>query len=227
MPNALCRSRLTKSGLANYPISSNQIQSIKTMNTTSEAFYDRVAPLYPVIDCILKPQKQRLFYEINSYPPGKLLDIGVGNGAHLKYYTRHAVVGVDRSEGMIAAARKHQRENIQLLQMDGEALEFPDESFDHVILSHVIAVVEHPDKLLKEVHRVLKPHGKVFILNHFTPVNWLKYLDLSFARISRLLHFRSVFRITDLEQIRKFRLLSERKTDLFSYFKLLIYEKNV
>ena len=197
------------------------------MNTSSETFYDRITPLYPVIDLFLKPQKQRLFYEINSYPPGRLLDIGVGNGAHLKYYTRHAVIGVDRSKKMIAAARKRQRDNIQLLQMDGEALAFPNESFDYVVLSHVIAVVEHPEKVLQEVHRVLKPGGRVIILNHFTPDNWLRYLDLSFAKISRLLHFRSIFRIADLAQIRKFRLLNECSIGVFSYFKVLIYEKNV
>lgn len=183
--------------------------------------------MYPLIDLFLKPQKRKLFHMINTLPSGRLLEIGVGNGADLKYYTRHIVIAVDNSKSMIERARKRQKDNVCLLQMNGEALSFPNESFDYVILSHVIAVVEHPEKVMLEVHRVLKPNGKIIILNHFTPNNWLKYLDISFAKISRLLYFRSVFRITELAEIRKFRLLSESRAGLFSYFKILIYEKNV
>lgn len=194
---------------------------------SNSKFYDRLTPLYPAIDLFLKPQKRKFLRTINAYPPGKLLEIGVGNGAHLKYYTKHEVIGVDTSKSMLARARKHQKDNIRLLQMNGEALSFPNGSFDYVILSHVIAVVEDPEKVLDEVYRVLKPNGKVFILNHFTPDNWLKWLDISFEKISELLHFKSVFRITGLVQIKKFILLRELNAGLFSYFKILIYEKNV
>jgi phosphatidylethanolamine/phosphatidyl-N-methylethanolamine N-methyltransferase len=111
--------------------------------------------------------------------------------------------------------------------MNGETLLFPKETFDYVILSHVIAVVENPEKLLEEVHRVLKPNGKIFILNHFTPDNGLKYVDKAFGKISKHFYFKSVFQISSLSTIEKFRLLSESNAGLFSYFKILIYEKNM
>ena len=79
--------------------------------------------------------------------------------------------------------------------MDGESLLFPDESFDYVVLSHVITVVDDPERLLKETYRVLKADGRVFILNHFTPNNWLKHLDKSFQAIAKIFHFQSVFYI--------------------------------
>ena len=60
------------------------------------------------------------------------------------------------------------------MQMDGENLQFPDCYFDYVVLSHVITVVDDPEKLLEETYRVLKPNGKIFILNHFTPKNSVK-----------------------------------------------------
>jgi phosphatidylethanolamine/phosphatidyl-N-methylethanolamine N-methyltransferase len=197
------------------------------MNKASDKFYDRLSFLYPVVDIFMKPQKRKFFGMINNYPHGQLLEIGVGNGEHLKYYSTHNITGVDTSESMLARARRHQKENIQLIKMNGEALSFPNEMFDYVILSHVIAVVEDPEKVLEEAHRVLKPGGKVFILNHFTPDNWLKYVDKSLSRITKLLYFKSVFHISSLSKIEKFKLLSAFDAGMFSYFKILIYEKNV
>lgn len=194
---------------------------------TSDAFYDRITPFYPLINLFLNPQKRKFFRTINAYPPGQLLEIGVGNGAHLKYYARHDVTAIDSSGNMISRARKNHNGNILLLQMNGEALAFPNESFDYVVLSHVIAVVENPQQVLEEVYRVLRSNGKVLMLNHFTPDNWLRYLDTGFEKISRLLHFKSVFHIAGLVQTGTFTLLSEQNAGLFSYFKILVYEKNV
>jgi len=196
------------------------------MSKNSVKFYDRLSSLYPLIDLFLKPQKRKFVKGINSYPFGRLLEIGVGNGSHLKYYSTHEIIGVDTSISMLNKARQFQKSNIQLLQMNGETLSFSNETFDYVILSHVIAVVDDPEKLLEEIHRVLKPNGKVFILNHFTPDNWLKYLDRSVEKISEILCFKSVFHITSLSKIERFKLLREINAGLFSYFKILIYEKH-
>lgn len=191
------------------------------------SFYNQFASFYPIIDLFLNPQKRKLFSEVNKYPYGRLLEIGVGNGSHLKYYTTHQIVGVDTSAVMLNRAKRQQQPGIQLLQMNGETLLFPDDAFDYVVLSHVIAVVDDPEKLLEETYRVLKPGGKVFILNHFTPDNWLKYLDCSFQKFSSLFHFKSEFYISSLKKLEKFRLLSELSVGLFSYFKILTYEKNL
>jgi phosphatidylethanolamine/phosphatidyl-N-methylethanolamine N-methyltransferase len=109
--------------------------------------------------------------------------------------------------------------------MNGEALLFADNHFDYVVLSHVIAVVDHPEQLMNEVLRVLKPQGQLFILNHFTPDNWLGYVDDAFQQVSRLLHFRSVFYIHQIAAIKNFTLRKEIGLGLASYFKLLIYQK--
>lgn len=127
---------------------------------------------------------------------------------------------------MLEAAGKKKAENIKLLHMNGETLLFPHQTFDYVILSHVIAVVDNPEKLLEETYRVLKPGGKVFILNHFTPNNWLRHIDSSFQTVSKLFHFRSVFYINSLHTIKKFTLLEETSFGQLAYFKLLIYGKD-
>jgi len=197
------------------------------MNTRSEKFYNRFAFMYPVIDLFLRPQKRKFFSTINGYPNGQLLDIGVGNGAHFKYYSTHKITGIDTSRNMVMQAQKQAGGNIHVLQMNGENLSFRSGVFDYVILSHVLAVVEDPERLLEEVYRVLKPGGKIFILNHFTPNNWLRYVDEAFGNISRRFHFKSVFHVSDLHQIEKFKMLRSFNAGPFSYFKILIYEKSI
>ena len=195
------------------------------MTDNSAKFYDRFTSLYPFVELFLKPQKNKFFNEVNRCSPGRLLEIGIGNGSNLTYYNHHQVVGIDTSRSMLEQASSLRMKNVQLFQMNGENLEFPNESFDYVVLSHVIAVVENPKKVLDEVYRVLKPNGKIFILNHFTPDNALKYLDSLFAKVSALLHFRSEFPISGLVSQEKLRLLNEHDVGFFSYFKILIYEK--
>jgi phosphatidylethanolamine/phosphatidyl-N-methylethanolamine N-methyltransferase len=158
-------------------------------------------------------------------PFGRVLEIGVGNGKHFRLYQTHKITGIDSSPAMLKIAEKHKAAHIELMHMNGESLLFYDQSFDYVILSHIIAVVDQPDKLLEETYRVLKPGGQIFILNHFTPQNWLRHVDRSFQFLSKLLHFKSVFDVDSLQTLKKFTLLKEINFTPFQYFKLLIYRK--
>ncbi|WP_238395230.1 class I SAM-dependent methyltransferase [Mucilaginibacter sp. 14171R-50] len=195
------------------------------MNTRSAFFYNKFSVLYPLVDMVLKPQKRVLFNLINTLPEGDLLEIGVGNGSHFKLYTKHRVTGIDTSAAMLKAALKNSRPNIKVMEMDGEALLFADRTFDYVVLSHVIAVTGNADRLLEEVWRVLKPGGQVYILNHFTPDNWLRHADHLFKKLSHKLHFKSVFSIDEVIAIKKFKLLKEIGFGPGLYFKLLVYQK--
>lgn len=200
-------------------------QNYFQMSKQTDSFYNKFSCLYPLVEVFLKSQKRVLFSEINKLPGGKLLEIGVGNGAHFELYKKHHVTGIDTSAAMLNVARKHCTAKIQLLEMNGEALLFADDQFDYVVLSHVIAVVDHPEQLLNEVLRVLKPQGQLFILNHFTPDNWLGYIDSAFQQVSKLLHFRSVFYMHQIATIKNFRLCKEVGLGMACYFKLLIYQK--
>lgn len=195
------------------------------MKLSSESFYDRFSFLYPLVDVFLKPQKSVLAREINAMPAGSLLDIGVGNGSNLSIYTKHEMTGIDTSSSMLTIARKRKCEDARLFQMDGAALQFQDAQFDYVVLSHVIAVVADPDKVLEEAFRVLRPGGHLFILNHFTPDNWLKVLDHAAARVSAKIHVRSIFDIDEIESIKRFILIRKIPLGALAYFKLLIYQK--
>ncbi|WP_293310496.1 class I SAM-dependent methyltransferase [Pedobacter sp. UBA5917] len=188
-------------------------------------FYNRFSFLYPLVDVFLKPQKKKFFNEINQLPHGNLLEIGVGNGSHFYLYKNHKITGIEISTSMLNIARKNQTDNIELFQMNGEKLDFKDNIFDYVILSHVIAVADDPEKLLTQCLRVLKPNGKLFILNHFTPDNFLKYVDRIFNFCSKWLHLKSLFYIKDIKVTDQFKLEKEIVLKPFSYFRILIFAK--
>lgn len=195
------------------------------MTERTANFYNKFSICYPLVDILLKPQKKILFKEVCLLPKGNLLEIGVGNGQHLKYYGKHQITGIDTSIAMLNAAKKYDAGNADLLEMDGKQLLFSDEAFDYAVLSHVIAVVDDPNRVLSEVYRVLKPGGKLFILNHFTPNNCLKYVDKMFEPFSKAFHFRSVFKISELTVLKQFTLVKEVGFGWGSYFKLLVVEK--
>lgn len=126
---------------------------------------------------------------------------------------------------MLNVARKNQTGNIELFLMNGEELNFEANTFDYVVLSHVIAVADDPEKLLTQCHRVLKSNGKLLILNHFTPDNFLKYVDRIFNFCSKWLHLKSLFYIKDIKVTDQFKLEKEIVLKPFSYFKILIFAK--
>ena len=196
------------------------------MKSYNERFYDLIAWFYPVIDLFLREQKSVMMREVNNLPRGSILEIGVGNGKHLSLYKRHSITGIDISGQMIKFARKRRIKNICLLKMNAEHLNFENESFDYVVISHVIAVVEKPEKVLEEAHRVLKQNGKLIILNHFTPDNWLRYIDCVFGRISKWFRLKSLFYQTDLDILRRYTIVKEEWLGVFSYYKLLLLNKN-
>jgi demethylmenaquinone methyltransferase/2-methoxy-6-polyprenyl-1,4-benzoquinol methylase len=146
---------------------------ISTMSAVSK--YNRIAPVYELIDLPLE-----LFFfrkwrkEALSGLSGKVLEIGVGSGRNLKYYHSNALVtGIDNSEGMLEKAREKAKEmkNVNLLLMDAENLEFPDNSFDYVITTFVLCTIPDPVKALKEMRRVLKPSGELISLEHMHSSN--------------------------------------------------------
>lgn len=195
------------------------------MNNSANTFYNSISYLYPVVDLFLKKHKKALIKEVNKEAPGLVLEIGVGNGSHLPLYTSHRITAIDISEAMLSRARRFENSHIKLLVMDGENLSFPEAGFDYVVMSHVLAVTNRPDQLLDQVYKVLKPEGKVFILNHFTPDNLLSYLDKGFQPFSSFLHFRSLFYMHNIKGLQRFRLIKRQNLGICSYFKLVILSK--
>ena len=97
---------------------------------------------------------------------GRILDIGCGTGRNLPLYAKDTdVVGLDIRVELLLAARKRAPDR-PLLLASAEALPFRDHVFDTVVSGLVFCSV--PDALtgLREVHRVLRPDGRLRMLEH-------------------------------------------------------------
>ena len=102
---------------------------------------------------------------------GRSLEIGVGSGLNLPYYTdavTHAV-GADLSTGMMDIAHERGRtlgQPIALVQADAERLPFPDAAFDTVAVSLVLCTIPDPERALREMMRVCVSDGRIVLLEH-------------------------------------------------------------
>ena len=129
-----------------------------------------------VYDFIFKsffhPRQKRALSEVTFKPSDKILDVGVGTGLTLPLYPSYCdVTGIDLSSSMLAQAQKKVEKlgltNVVLREMDASSLDFPDDTFDYVVATHIISVVPEPLSVIKEMKRVTKPGGKFVIVNHF------------------------------------------------------------
>ncbi|HSI91694.1 MAG TPA: bifunctional demethylmenaquinone methyltransferase/2-methoxy-6-polyprenyl-1,4-benzoquinol methylase UbiE [Adhaeribacter sp.] len=109
--------------------------------------------------------------------PAQILDIATGTGDFAIEALRlqpEKVTGIDISEGMLAVGReKLKKKNltgkIELLSGDSENLQFPENSFGAVTCAFGVRNFENLEKGLSEMLRVLKPGGRVVILEFSKP----------------------------------------------------------
>ncbi len=104
-----------------------------------------------------------LFY-LPAKQAGKLLDIGCGNGSSMLVMRNQGwdVSGIDFDKQAIAQAQTHNLNATVVASLD--TLDYQDNSFDAIMLNHVIEHVPQPIKLVQECFRVLKPSGTLVAL---------------------------------------------------------------
>ena len=137
--------------------------------------------LAPVYDRLTAPLEHRSFARWRerawSRVPdgGSGLEIGAGTGANFPYHPAGTrMVATDISDRMLLQARvKSERNGAPLVACDVQALPFPDETFDWVAETLVFCEVPDPVVGLHELRRVLKPSGKLVMLEHVRPAGWL------------------------------------------------------
>lgn len=102
---------------------------------------------------------------------GDILEVGAGTGVNLDYYS-DSVASLTLSE-----PDRHMRAQLskrlatvtiahQIIDAPAETIPCPDHSFDAAVVTLVLCSVNHPEKSLSELYRVLKPGGKLALIEH-------------------------------------------------------------
>ncbi len=141
--------------------------------------YDKIAPNY---DKSFEPFERwflsRWRAETLSHLPfdASILEIGAGTGLNFAHYPncKHAVAS-EISIKMLEVA-KEKTNIIELIQADAENLPFAENSFDAAFATLVFCSIPNPENAFRELQRIVKPHGKIILLEHVRPKGLLGYL---------------------------------------------------
>lgn len=171
-----------------------------------KAAYRRYANVYDALfGPVLQPGRRAVMQALDCKPGERVLEVGVGTGLSLPLYPSGVrVTGIDLSREMLDKARrrveKKKLANVEgLMEMDAEAMSFADASFDKVVAMYVVSVTDRPARLLHELHRVCKPDGEIFIVNHVRSSNpVVGAVEKSLARFTNQLGFHPDFELRDL-----------------------------
>jgi ubiquinone/menaquinone biosynthesis C-methylase UbiE len=131
-------------------------------------YNDRVVPLLVELAmrrADLEPYRRRLLAQAN----GHVLEIGVGAGANLPFYTTHAadVVGIEPHPRLIAkAAQGRAAIPAKMVAGSAEELPFDDRCIDTVVTTFTLCSIPDAAKALREMRRVLKPSGQLLFVEH-------------------------------------------------------------
>lgn len=165
------------------------------------AAYARWAKVYDALfGLVSAPARRRAVAAVNALPDGRVLEVGVGTGLSLPLYRRGLrVTGIDLSPEMLARARaKVARDRLDhveaLVEMDAEAMGFPDGAFDAAVAMFVASVVPNPRRMLAEMRRVVRPGGTLLFVNHFAAEGGLRHaIERAAAPFSRALGWHPDF----------------------------------
>jgi demethylmenaquinone methyltransferase/2-methoxy-6-polyprenyl-1,4-benzoquinol methylase len=134
------------------------------------ASYDRVAT---VLSLGQDPRWRRAAVDaIQARPTDRVLDVATGTGMvaqelHDRYGC--AVVGLDQSADMLAVARTRDGVYYSIVEARAESLPFPDGSFDHLTFTYLLRYVDDPAATMRELARVVRPGGRVAMVEFGLP----------------------------------------------------------
>jgi len=116
---------------------------------------------------------------------GNILDFGCGSKPYIDLF-----FGVNEYIGLDYNGQGHSHENEQIdVFYDGITIPFPDNTFDNIFTCEVLEHIPNFNSSLKELHRVLKPGGRILIVcpfiyaEHETPNDYYRYTSFGIKQI--------------------------------------------
>lgn len=140
------------------------------------------------------PKIMELRSKLVPLAEGRVFELGVGGGLNQPFYDTAKVTafaGIDPGGKLLDYARDAAREKgweADIRQGRGEAIPFPDGSFDTVVSTYTLCSVENEGQVLSELRRILKPGGRLLYLEHGRapdpgPARWQRRIEPAWKRV--------------------------------------------
>ena len=198
--------------------------------------YARWAPIYDAVCGPVMVKGRRAAASAARMIGGKILEVGVGTGLSFDDYDATTeITGIDLSAPMLEKARARMAsgrypyvKDVRL--MDAHNMAFADATFDCVVAQFVITLVASPEQVLSECHRVVKPGGRIILVNHlYSEVGVAAAVERWAAQRTRSLGLRPEFPFARLQawaHANKDAILVERrKVAPFGIYTLVCFER--
>lgn len=190
-------------------------------------FYDRV------FGPVFEPGRKQATRQLTQREGMRILEVGVGTGLSIPYYEPNVkVTGIDISPEMLAKARKayppERYPCVQaFLEMDAQALQFEDNSFDVAVVQYVASVVPDPQAMMREIARVCVNGADVLVLNHFASERgFFRFMERTLAPFSNRLGFRTNLPLPEFLQMSGMQVRNILPVNLGGYWRL-VHLKNL
>ena len=203
-----------------------------------ETAYARWAPIYDAVCGPVMVQGRRAAAAAARSVGGRILEVGVGTGLSFDDYDASTeITGIDLCAPMLAKARAKMASgrypyvrDVQL--MDAHQLAFADATFDCVVAQFVITLVANPEQVLSECHRVVKPGGRIILVNHlYSETGVAAAVERWAARRTRAIGLRPEFPFARLKAWADANddaiLVERRKVAPFGIYTLVSFERAV
>jgi len=134
--------------------------------------YTLFAPIYDAFVARLTTgMRQRSLAALGDGPHSDVLLVGIGSGLDIPLLPiGPRYIGLDLTPAMLARARRKtlvRNLDLRLDEGDARSLPYPAAAFDVVVLHLILAVTPHPERVLSEAARVLRPGGRALVLDKF------------------------------------------------------------
>ncbi|MCC7415812.1 MAG: methyltransferase domain-containing protein [Acidobacteria bacterium] len=191
--------------------------------------YARFTPVYDLVfGPVLQPGRRAAVGAMALRGGERVLEVGVGTGINAALYPPSCrVVGIDLSEGMLAAAEariaRERLTHVRVQRMDGAALAFADGSFDVVYAPYTISAAPDPIRIVAEMRRVCRAGGRIVLLNHFlSSSRVLAGIEHRLTWLTRRIGFRADLGLQSLLDQTGLRAVSVRRVNVPPIWSLVL-----
>jgi ubiquinone/menaquinone biosynthesis C-methylase UbiE len=172
-------------------MASSRTRQMDEVTKLNEEMWDSRAETYDRCLAFLRWTQKKLISVLQLGGNPHLLDLGCGTGWAVRYAAsltngHGEFYGIDISSRMIerAEASSTNYRNVHFRRGNAEELPFENGVFDRIICSNAFHHYSDPDKVAREAYRVLKPHGRIYILD-VTADGFTRILDRLAKKVER------------------------------------------